>query len=413
MKKSKIKIWLISEAAFWKSEVYTVNYFENLLRKEPLTVEWRFIPWKSVWQELLNAFKSKNPPDIFEIGSSWIGTLAEMGFLMPLSIDIFRKDFVVKWVEDISIYGKERIAIPWYIDLSILTVREDILEKFEIRLEDLKDWDGFLSSCKKISQGRSSKGEDVSILPLGFSFRPEPSLLHNLIPFFWGNGWDFPDFGNRPFRIFTDERAIETFDFLARLWKASSMPKIVAYTNSFIIQEGFFRDGSFFCFVTHWSPDIMKMFQEKADLESIKFPILAIPYPAGRCQSSYQWGGGSFLAVSSNTKEKNACFDFLLHFTSNEYLIEKIKNESRFPPYEGVYEKLELIPLEKIRRLIVSSRTYPQHPMWFSIEKLMVDGMSEILWYLTDYEGFEKGAEKIAEKWDNVINEILSMNWGL
>jgi ABC-type glycerol-3-phosphate transport system substrate-binding protein len=409
-KTTKLKIWLISDAVFWRSDIYIVNYFDKLFENEPLTVEWRFIPWSNVWVELVNAFKAGEPPDIFEIGSSWVASLAEMNFLLPLNLDIFRKDYVVDWLERISIYKGKKVAIPWYVDLGMLTARKDILDLFGISTGSLKDWEGFYSSCKKVALNVLKGDSELKILPLGFSYRPEPSLLHNMIPFFWSNGWKFPDLNNPPFKIFSDERAIETFNYLASLWKVSLMPKTIAYTNSFIIQEGFFRGGNFLYFVTHWSPDIIKMLDNRPEMNDIKFPFIVIPYPEGK-YGSFQWGGGSYLAVNSKTKSKDACFDFLIHFISDSYLLEKIKVESRFPPYKKVYEKVDIPSLLQVRDLIEKSKTYPSHPLWFIIEKFMTDGMSEILWYLTDVGEVDEEALKIAEKWDSLINEIFTTDW--
>ncbi len=414
MSKSRLKIWLISDSVLWKIQTYVVNYFENLISKFPITIEWRFIPWTNIWHELVNAFKSKNSPDIFEIGSTWVGTLSELGFLLPLDASLFRDDYVSDWLKNNSYVNGEKVAIPWYVDLSILTARKDVLDKLNICVDELKNLYDFAGACEKV--GNAVIKEDVvsGVLPVGFSFRPEPSLLHNFIPFFWANGWDFPDFSSKDkeMKIFTNEAAIKTFDYMGRLWQRSLMPKTVAFANNFVIQEEFFREGRFCFFITHWFPDFLRFLGNELEDYRINFPCVILKYPLGE-KGSFQWGGGSFLAVSSYTKEKDACYDFLRHFISDNFLKEKIINEGRFPPYENTYSKIDNEILLNIKQLIKTSKTYPVHPMWFLLERFLCQGLSEILWSLLDDGKFGEESLNIANKWDSSINELFFMNWGI
>ncbi|MGC8764281.1 MAG: extracellular solute-binding protein [Brevinematia bacterium] len=412
MSKSRLKIWLISDTVLWKIQTYVVDYFENLISKQSITIEWRFIPWTNIWIELVDAFKSKNPPDIFEVGSTWVATLAELGFLLPLNDFPFRDDFLSEWIYRNSCVKGEKFAVPWYVDLSMLTARKDILDKLKMKSDDLISFEGFINASERIAKSVLNEGTISDILPLGFSFRPEPSLLHNMIPFLWANGWDFPDFSKPPFKIFTDEKAIKTFDFIAKLWKRSLMPKTVAFTNYFIIQDEFFREGRFAFFISHWSPDFIRILGNELDDYKMNYPFTLIQFPAGE-GGVFQWGGGSFLCVSAFTREREACYDFLRHFISDNFLKEKIKNEGRFSPYESVFKGTENEILLNVRNLIKKSKSYPVHPLWFSIERFLYQGLSEILWSLADEGEFGEESLNIAKKWDSNLNELFVTKWGV
>ncbi|MCX7821735.1 MAG: extracellular solute-binding protein [Brevinematales bacterium] len=397
MSKNKLKIWLVSESVFWKSQTYVIDYAENFSRKESFTIEWRFIPWINLWNELTTSFKSKNPPDIFEIGSSWISTFAEMNFLAPISTNL-RNDYINEFVSKISIINNEIVAVPWYLDLSILIGRNDVLQKLNIKNESFT-LESFFESCKIIGQ---------NIPPLGLSFRPEPSLLHNLIPFFWANGYEFPDFSKGNFNIFNDKTFIDTLLYIANLWYNSKMPKTVAFADYFSIQEAFFREKGFVFFITHWLPDFLNILNSDKNTNTFKI----FEFPQGS-YGSFQWSGGSFLAISSTSKKKELCYEFIKHFISDEFLIQKIKKEGKFSPYESVYDTIENNNLKKIKKLIKNSKTYPPHPLWFSIEKFLYRGLSEILWNLIDNPVFGNEIKTIAEKWDKNLNKLLDIKWGI
>ncbi|MGC8770268.1 MAG: extracellular solute-binding protein [Brevinematia bacterium] len=397
MTRNKLKIWLVSESVFWKAQTYVIDYAENISKKESFTIEWRFIPWVNLWNELTLAFKAKNPPDIFEIGSSWISTFAEMNFLAPISIPL-REDYVNDWTLKISTLNNEKIAVPWYLDLSILVGRKDILTESGINYNNF-NFGTFFETCKKLGE---------NYLPLGFSFRPEPSLLHNLMPFFWNNGYEFPNFSKGNFKIFTDRNFIDSLLYIANLWQNSKMPKTVAFADYFSIQEAFFRESGFVFFITHWLPDFLNFFN--TEKTSNTFDIF--DFPEG-IAGSYQWGGGSFLAISSLSRKKDICYEFIKHFVSDDFLIQKMKKEGKFSPYKGLYDKIDTPNIKKIKNLIKNSKTYPQHPLWFSIEKFLYKGLSEILWNLIDNPVFGSEIENIAEKWDKNLNKLFDIKWGI
>ncbi len=393
MSKTKIKIWLVSESVLWKSQVYVVDYVENFFAKEAVTVEWRFIPWVNLWGELVSAFKSKNPPDIFEIGSSWIRTFAELNFLSPINYD-FRRDIIADWINEISIVRNEKVAIPWYLDLSLLIGRRDILNQYGINIDNFT-FDTFLSTCEIIGK---------NFLPLGFSFVSIPSLLHNFISFFWANGWDFPDFSKGKVNIFTDKRFIDTLLYISKLWHVSKMPKTIALTDYFLIQEAFFRENGFAFFITHWLPNFINIFELDKDE---KFKIFEFPY--GKA-GNFQWSGGSYLAISSMSKKKEICYEVIKYFISDDFLTQKLKREGKFSPYLSIYEKKEN---EKIKTLIQNSKSYPSNPLWFSIEKMLYKGLSEILWCLLDFPEINEEVLKIASKWDRKLNKLIDIKWGI
>ncbi len=397
MRKNKLKIWLVSESVFWKTQTYVIDYAENLSQKESLTIEWRFIPWINLWNELTLAFKSKNPPDIFEIGSSWISTFVEMNFLSSITKEL-REDYINEWVTKISSFNNERFAVPWYLDLSLLIGRKDILQQSNINYNSFS-FETFFETCKKIGQ---------NIPPLGFSLRPEPSLLHNLIPFFWSNGYDFPDFSKGNFRVFTDRTFIDTLLYIANLWYNSKMPKTIGFADYFSIQEAFFREHGFVFFISHWLPEFLNIFNSDKTLGIFEI----FDFPKGSA-GSFQWSGGSFLAISSLSEKKEICYEFIRHLISDEFLIQKMKKEGKFSPYTSTYDISEKINLNNIKRLIKNSNTYPSHPLWFSLEKFLYKGLSEILWNLVDNPVFGIEIKNIAEKWDRNLNKLLDIKWGI
>lgn len=52
-----------------------------------VALELRVIPWSNAWGEIMRAFKQGEPPDVMQVGSSWMGTLAHLGHLARVPED--------------------------------------------------------------------------------------------------------------------------------------------------------------------------------------------------------------------------------------------------------------------------------------------------------------------------------------
>lgn len=411
MAQPKLRIWIVSDAAYWqRGDFYTKYYQDHLRENLGMDSEWRLIPWNSIWKELIEAFKAGKPPDVFESGTTWVATLANMGFLTEVPQGLEKEECLTSWIDKVVSFQGRRMAVPWYLDLAILTARMDVLNSVGASGEDLKDWFSFKQVCSDIAR-KYSDSEDKKIMPLGFSFRPEPSILHNVIPWLWSGGWKFPDLKKNPVSLLSDNSAQVGLAYIIELWQKSLMPREVASTNPYLIQEDFFRKGSFAFFISHWSPGLIRLFQTEIKDYNIAFPIQAMAFPAGP-KGSIPWAGGSVLCVSSVSKNKEIAWELVSHLISDEFMAKKMSITGSLPAHQGAFWNSKVPQIETVLDMVQKSHSYPVHPLWFSIENTLTFGLSEFFWSIFEKGVFDEKSARILEKTDRLVNDLIDFDWG-
>ncbi len=420
MARTKLRVWIMSDGGYWHATSLYSQFYETYLKKKMgMEIEWHLVPWNSVWQELIESFKNNRSPDVFQLGTTWLSSMAHMGFLAPVPSGLIGQKAVVKWMEEIVRYNSRHMAVPWFIDISILMARQDILHSYQIDTTKPLKWEEFYNLCSEIGESalisRQKKKENPdNPLPLGISFHPEITTLHNIIPWLWAGGWNFPDFKNPPFRIFNDEKANVSFDYLSGLYAACKMPGNILLAPSHTLQHDFFHKGEFVFFISHWCLDIIKKYGIFPDQFEYNWPFTAIPFPAGP-YGSIPWGGGSVLCVSSQSKHKEESWNLIGHMAKDDFMKRKTQLSGSFPALEGLFwEEIRGIKsLAPYYDMIKNSSTYPSHPLWCSIEILLSSSLSELFTlFAGDGRNMDKASEIII-KADDKINELFSLAWGL
>ena len=123
------------------------------------------IPWSAAHEKLLTCVVGGVPPDVSQMGTTWVAEFQSMGALEPLnrymeesefnSGDFFESTFDIGYIE-----GKN-YGVPWYIDTRVLFYRKDLLEEAGYDLPP-ETWDEFLEAAIRLSgetpEGRSRYG---------------------------------------------------------------------------------------------------------------------------------------------------------------------------------------------------------------------------------------------------------------
>lgn len=127
---SALRFWALGREGEVVGEL--VREFER--RHPRVRIEVRQMPWAAARAELLKASALKAPPDVAQIGNSWVAEFAGVGALESLDAQIARSGVVVQdhyftgiWetnVVDGAVYG-----LPWYVDTRLVFYRKDLLER--------------------------------------------------------------------------------------------------------------------------------------------------------------------------------------------------------------------------------------------------------------------------------------------
>jgi len=183
-------------------EILGLNSFEVRNRHQ---VDFHAIPWSKAWDELLSIGLRNQGPDVSQVGTTWVGSLAGMQVLHTFSPEEIARIsgphtfFPGAWEGTTVVHEAQRFAVPWVTDTRLLLYRRDLLEKAGVNEESAFGSHAALTDTLERLQAAGVE------TPLALPTVEEN--LHNMAPWVWGGGGRFrtPD---RRHLMMTDERTI-------------------------------------------------------------------------------------------------------------------------------------------------------------------------------------------------------------
>ncbi len=124
------------------------------------------IPWTAAHEKLLTGFVGGSPPDLAQLGNTWIPEFAAIGALEPLGARLAASTGVsaeayFEGIWKTNQYGGAQYGIPWYVDTRVLFYRPDILAAAGYP-EAPRTWSAFRDAMEKIRT--ASGGRNYAIL---------------------------------------------------------------------------------------------------------------------------------------------------------------------------------------------------------------------------------------------------------
>lgn len=382
-------------------------------------ITWRFVPWNRAWQELIHAHKRGDPPDVFQLGSTWVGTMAQMGGLLPPPIGIESYAPIASWVNESVTFRGIKMAVPWLSDFSVMAVRTDILDKLGIDPGELTHWPGFLAACEKIGARSKAPGIDSEYpVPIGFSHRPEPGTLHHVTPWLLSGGWRVDLAGAGCTRLLSHPSAKPGIEYVHRLLHSHPFASTVAHMHAYQLRRGFYSDGSLAFLCSHWSSEIRRVFNaEYAQEAKGRHPMMTMRLPRGPA-GSIGFGGLSALGVSPASKHAEAAWDLVRFMISDDF--HRVWVASCGEPSAHLVsfwtethgrtdEQIRVLRL--LRESVLEGYCYPTHSVWRSIEHTLTEGVSRILLKLLNHDPDDRSVIETANEADARVNAFLRFEW--
>lgn len=149
------------------------------------------ISWRTGWSEIIKYGLNSFGPDVSEIGTTWIGSLAVMNALRPFSdAEVKTLGGAEAFFEGVWKTGylpaiPSPWAIPWASDAVVIYYRYEHLEKAGIDpAQAFSTQANFVQALEQLQQGGI-------IHPLGLTTRNHNMLLHEASSWIWEAGGDF------------------------------------------------------------------------------------------------------------------------------------------------------------------------------------------------------------------------------
>jgi multiple sugar transport system substrate-binding protein len=147
------------------------------------------IPWNNGWSEISKYGIYGHGPDVSEIGTTWIGSLAAMQTLKPFTPQQVRAVggaeafFDTNWQSGLFAGMSQPFAIPWLGDVLVLYFWKDILEKAGIS-EPQTAFTGHAAFVKTLEKLQ----ESGIPFPLALTTFKQNRNLHEASGWIWGAG---------------------------------------------------------------------------------------------------------------------------------------------------------------------------------------------------------------------------------
>jgi multiple sugar transport system substrate-binding protein len=156
-------------------------------------VKLRIFPWETGWTEVVKFALYGHGPDVSEVGSTWVGTLAATNAVRPFTIREIasvggRYAFLhPSWQSGYLTGESEMRAMPWLSNVRFVFYRSDLLQR-----AGLDEQAAFRTPQNFIQTLERLQAAGVSV-PLVMPTRHTVNSLHTAAMWVWGEGGNFVD----------------------------------------------------------------------------------------------------------------------------------------------------------------------------------------------------------------------------
>jgi len=415
MSSRPLRLWIMPTQLGSLTSHVAAKALRGFSKRNPqVELQIRVLPWSIAWREILKALKRGEPPDVLQVGTTWMGTLSHLGFLEEVPDWVEERPCLAPWLDEAVQFRGTRQGVPWLAECSGLIARADMLDILKTTPEDVATWERFLALCHSIAEGaRRDTIDPMRPLPVGITCRPEPVTLHNLASWLWAGGWDLSTLLNGHSAILSHPSARPGFEILRDLLKVNRTQNDMGAIQPYRLSQDFYEEGRFVFLIGH-SWRIVRGLLDPSSAKELNWPITYLPIPAGPA-GAVQRGGGSVLVVPRNGSGGDAAWTLVRHMISDEFMAEWSLASGDLPAHEGAFwsDEGRAESLRPLRQGIQNARIYPAHPMWATIESILGRGLSDILWSILAGESIDDRTRKLALNVDEELNALLRLGWDM
>jgi len=375
-----LTIWAMGYEGMKISEM--VKEFEK--ENPSIKVKTQAIPWNAAHEKILTSVIGEMPPDLCQLGTTWMSEFIAMNSLLCLDEFIENSSTVTEekfftGSLNTCVFKDKTYGIPWYVDTRVLFYRKDILKSCGFS-NPPGNWDELYKVGKKIVDKFNSFGEGKHY---GISLPIKDWQV--FLPFLWQNEGD-------PLKPNTPE-TIEAFRFYKSLFDAGIAPK--SGTGIDLIQG--FKKGIFPMFFS--GPWMVDQIKKQVPKISGKWDVALLP----RGKKSASFVGGCNWVIFKKAKNKKAAWKFIEFMTRKQNQIKWYKITKDLPSNKDAW-KDEIFQDKKIKtfgKQLDFAFAPPNIPEWEKIAHLYEEKLERIV---RGTETPEEAGRKLAKE----INKILT-----
>jgi ABC-type sugar transport system permease subunit/ABC-type glycerol-3-phosphate transport system substrate-binding protein len=309
-------VWAMGEEG--KKISMMARKFEKL--NPGVTVETQAIPWDAAHAKLLTAVVGGIPPDICQMGTTWMAEFVAMDALAPLDeraaqSTTARPDGFFKGPLQTGIINGSLYGIPWYVDTRVLFYRKDLLAEVGFK-EPPKTWEELQTAARRLSARKSPDGRRNYGISLGSRGWPE------LLMAVWQNGAD-PLVPSSP-------EFQEAMNYYLSFFRENLTPtKEAADVNVFHA----FKTGYLPMYIS--GPWMVSLTQKELPELEGQWGVSILPGKKSRTS----FVGGSNLVIFKNSPRKDLAWRFIEFMSDPDVQAEWFEATSSLPSTKAAWKK--------------------------------------------------------------------------
>ncbi|MFA5859781.1 MAG: extracellular solute-binding protein [Elusimicrobiota bacterium] len=344
---------------FWSDPVSKALVDDLLDKYEVLApgvrVEVKTLTWDTGYQEIVQAFKDGNAPDVLELGSDMISEFAAEGALLDLTSNVTRlRNKYIAW--EPGMYDGKVYAMPWVLDTRALFYNKRLMSNASLDQNTPPEtWTDLLSMSKKVHNPFSG------IYGMGVN-GPNPNVLYKkVLAFMWSNKGDVLSPDGKLCVINSKENR----DALAQYLNLITY----GYVGTQSELDQLFIDDK----VGFWISGSWLINRLKTEAPNVDYGVALVPKPEGEYGVHASFYGGEYLVVNNKTKNAKYAVALAKFITWEENTSMFCKTLGKFFPAKAV--SIDALMFDKPRlgfwKQLMSAYSPPVNPKWNKIKDVI------------------------------------------
>jgi len=337
-----------------------LDEFEKLAH---VKVNFNIFSWDTGWSDVMKIALYGHGPDVSELGTTWIGSIASMNALRPYNVGEIRSlggvdaFLQASWATGLVGNDPQVWSIPWLVDTRALYYRKDWLNR-----SGVIDEGAAFQSAAALAQTLSHLRNQGIATPWAGTVARTPNVLHEAASWIWGAGGDFITRDGRQV-LFDQPEAMHGLKAYYELRKFLSPTNVAAGESMAYFQSG---QAATAIVGPH------AMVQVVPDDVKERWGITQVP--------GVPFLGGSNLVVWKHSRQPSAALELIRFLTSQPARFPASPHGTMLPARHTQLEALaaEGDPFMKgFVEAAKTGRTYLSTRLWGLIEENLVNLLSQ------------------------------------
>ena len=344
------------------------------------------LTWQSGREKIVAAVAAGRPPDLCEIGSTFLPGLVADSTLIDLTDSIPDLRPVLRgW--SVAEYRGRAYAIPWMLGTRAMYMNTDLMHGVGLPPEEPPTtWPDFARAVERIdAAGPELKG-------FGMNSGEREVLFKKFMPFAWGNGGDILD-STLTHSVVHSPQNVEALRFYLSLKPFSLLDR------QEMLDEAFTRGRLGFTISGTW---MLRKLPESAP--QLHFDVILMPRPAKNRGKPASFAGAEALGIFRGSKEKSLALTLARFLVLEENAMPLyVATGNAFPAAVTAEQDTYFVshPRDKVFvQQLETAVAPPVHPRWVEIEEILNAELEEAIYG-------KKSADEALRSADQRIEALL------